>query len=541
MAITRIPAMTSLDPEAQGAGFVKDGAGQSAVNVMYSQYTDKTGYATQRPPIVVYADPPNTLQHQPRGVYYWEAAKTLLAVDFSKVYVGAYASSLGTIGDGPDPVFFIEVSETELLINNPQNNELWLCTNSGGSVTMAAYTNAQADLFNEGLAGGGVTLDGYVFLMSKKGKIYNSPIGDLGSAWNPLDFISCLRVVDDGVFLTKQQENIVAFGTSSIEFFYDAGQPTGSPLKRRDDIVYNVGAVDYKAIHNNGEHIFWVGSSALGSMGFYKLQDFQKEYVSNDSIDRWLNDTLFSDNRSVIVSGGTIGQHYNVYVTSVSREDWFNEVEVYSPIYTAVYDHSIRTWIGSYETNLYFDMLAPNDERGAFGVVSVAERFGMDLIGQTIQFFDGKLGIFSTSDVIQDGILIGAYATSDGGFESEREYCYDQDGYVEATGVTGEVPINFQLTTQEWDGDTYTNKFLHRFAVVGKSRPTSENQEPFYISWTDDAYNTFSEPRELSSLMDRKLTRLGKFKRRAFRIEYAGKDSIRIEAFELDTRRAGYA
>lgn len=545
MALHRIPIVATLDPEEQGAGNVIIGAGQSTTNLLYSKYQDQRQFAVTRPPLKGYAESPwpdvgGRVAASPRGVYFWEAANSLIAVDFAQVYKGAYGAEIGRITGGKDPVFFAEMSDTKLVLTDPENNEVWELTNSSGALTIAEITGTvQVSLISEGIAGGVVSLDGYCFIMSKQGKIYNSNVDDL-TTWGALDFVTTLRVVDAGVYLTKQQENVVAFGTSSIEFFYNAAAPTGSPLKRRDDVVYNVGCSGYKTIHNNGNRIFFVGSTSLGSLGMYKLHDLQLQYVSYDTLDSWINDTLLTDGFDLLVCGGNVGEHYIVYVTSVASDINYL-LPIWKPIFTAVYDDANQLW-GRFTTGLYEDQINPEDVNVVFPVISVAERYGTNIQGQTLQLLDGKLAVFGTTDESVDSMSGGPYVTEDGDEESAQEYVLLQSGYM-TTGV-GEKAANIklQIITSQWDADTYTNKFMHRFAVVGRTRPLRKDADtPITISWTDDDYNTYKGGRPLSVLMDRKLTRLGKFKRRAFKLDYEGTNRLRIEALEVDVGTSGYA
>ena len=98
------------------------------------------------------------------------------------------------------------------------------------------------------------------------------------------------------------------------------------------------------------------------------------------------------------------------------------------------------------------------------------------------------------------------------------------------------------LTLPEIDMDTSTNKFCHRLTLIGSQDAGASSAVPASISWSDDHYSTFNTPRIIDSIRKlRNLTRLGTFKRRAFRIEVDSAERVRIEALEVDTRGSQYA
>ena len=534
----RVPIIANLDPEVSGGGSVVRAKGAGTKNLLYSKYADGRPYAETRPPIISYAAAP--LNYNGRGAHYWEIVGTTIVVQDDTIYAGAYGVVIGTISPGRDPVYFAQYSNTELYISDPENDQLWLVTNNGGIFVLTEHTsNLQPDLVNSGLTGGIVLLDTYIFLMSQDGKIYNSNVGDPHS-WSDLDFIFTGRAVDTGVFLTKQQEHIVAISTTSIEFFYNAAALVGSPLARRPDIAYLTGAVDRKSVYSDNTVCYFIGSAISGSYSVYKLEGMRLDKVSHDTIDTWINSAILPTNGGVLMSGGSLGEHFIIYFTAIIGLEYTPGIPQYSAVYTAVYDSAVNHW-GSFQTDLYDNPDPSGDTEGRFPVISLADRIGSGVLGQTIQFIDGTLAIYRAGSRSEDGAGTEAYVTEDGADDSLQEYLTAQSGYVEPIGVTLVVPIHVTLTTEQWDAGTYTNKFLNRFAVVGKARPARQDEDFISVRWSDDAYENYSAERQLSVLMDRKLTRLGKFKRRAFDIQYSGPNRLRIEALEADVGLSGYA
>ena len=118
----------------------------------------------------------------------------------------------------------------------------WLQTYNGTSIVLkcssAAYgINTSTDVATKITDGqypsltarGLVFLDGTYYVMDKDGTIWGSDSNDVFS-WTSLNQISAAIEPDGGVCLAKSGQYVVAFGNYTTEFFYDAGNATGSPL-----------------------------------------------------------------------------------------------------------------------------------------------------------------------------------------------------------------------------------------------------------------------------------------------------------------------
>ena len=70
-------------------------------------------------------------------------------------------------------------------------------------------------------------MDGYAFIMTSGGDIYNSDLSSI-SAWTSTNFISAQNSTDQGVGLMRYKNLILAFGTESCEMFWNAGNAINS-------------------------------------------------------------------------------------------------------------------------------------------------------------------------------------------------------------------------------------------------------------------------------------------------------------------------
>jgi len=131
-------------------------------------------------------------------------------------------------------------------------------------------------------------LDGYVFLVSANtADIYNSRTTYPWS-WNGLEFISADSFSGPIVSFARYNNYLAAFGENNIELFYDAANPTGSPLKRHDSFILQTGTIAPYAIIQSEMMLAWVGTSNLGGITVWLLNGFDPNEVGTSNINRIL-------------------------------------------------------------------------------------------------------------------------------------------------------------------------------------------------------------------------------------------------------------
>jgi len=138
------------------------------------------------------------------------------------------------------------------------------------------------------LCRGGASLDGYFFVGDINGQIHNSNLNDI-TAWTATDFITASRNTGLGIYIGRHHDDVISITTKGVEFFYNAGNSSGSPLARRADVYYAVGCYYPNAIAQVGDVIYFVGSdNKSGWPHVYKLQNHQLSIISDGRIDELL-------------------------------------------------------------------------------------------------------------------------------------------------------------------------------------------------------------------------------------------------------------
>lgn len=494
----------------------------SPVNVLYERESDGTVYATQRHPIsqVVRARDTVTTTNG-RGIYYWEAVDKTYIVNGKHVYDTSYGNIIGTITAGLSKVTFAELGDY-LVILDSENDEGWTIDNTGSfaAISDPDFPPNQGSPFS--LAAGGAVLNNVLYVFCENGRIYNSDIMD-PTSWNALNFLTAERKPDKGVFLTSHHDHLVAVGTASIEFFYDAANPVGSPLRRRSDTFYNVGAYSPEAWCSTGDSVTFVGSVASGTPGIYRIEGFKNEKISTSSQDILMSGKLVSSGGTAILTTATVDGHEFTFVTYVIKQKG-----KWQPRDTYVYDSTFGAW------SLWMTFLDPDM---TFPVLDYSQRLTNDIRQNVGLMLNGNIFRFEDRSKVYDSI-------SDSGYVLDG-YVEAQDDYVARLGVVTKSLQWFGCLLPEFDGGIMNNKFMHKLEMVGSfvGDKIQHDSEICHLFWYDDGYrNTkLSNTRQIDIEKRRKLTRLGLFNRRAFLFLYIGDTRVRFEGIEVDYEISDYA
>ena len=161
-----------------------------------------------------------------------------------------------------------------------------------------------ADFPDTLLIGSFVYMDGYTFVMTTTGRIYNSALND-PTSWDATAYISTsVPAGATGRGIVKYKDMIVAFTTNSIEFFKNVGNTNGSVLQRISELtIYGYG-LDATGEATSGvsaqarasywyyaaeDTVYWANSATTkAGLGLYRLNGVKPEKISTNELDRRL-------------------------------------------------------------------------------------------------------------------------------------------------------------------------------------------------------------------------------------------------------------
>lgn len=226
-----------------------------------------------------------------------------------------------------------ELSGTATLYISSSDSTGWYYQNAG-TVTKIADADFPG---NAGfvLAGFGAAMDGYMFQMTTDGKIWNSDLNSI-SAWTATSFITANSYPDRGIGCVRKGDKIMAFGSDSTQFYYNAGNATGSPLARIEPMTMKIGCVHADAVCQVGDTVFWCGSPPEGGISIHSYgSGYQR--VSTPEIDSVL--TLAGTTNITLATGSWYGRHFvvvraasNTFAYCVEEKSWF-EMSSVTPLW----------------------------------------------------------------------------------------------------------------------------------------------------------------------------------------------------------------
>jgi len=474
-------------------------------NAMVEKVESDTGdrlIVTQRPSINMIEDCSDTVSKvKGRGIYFWDAASSDYFVNDDTIYKDGYATVIGTISSGTKKCSFHEVGAVLVLVD-PENNQAWTIT-TGGTLTQITDVD-----FPSTISGGGTTLDGYLFLMDDDGIIQHSDLDD-ATSWDALNFLEAEREADDGVYLGRHHDHVVALGRGTVEFFYNAGNATGSTLSRRQDIFYNIGCPYEDGVWEDGDDLYFLGRTQRGDFRMYVISNFQLKEISIPSFNSYLTSVYAEASFFPLISGFSVRGHNFVAITIHTVN---SNIE---PIYTFVYDPTVKIW--SLWTSDMSELSSLTGFPVAGWTTSSASRFGT--------------GILTNGDLITLKSIFSPVDTFDLRYYVENQDDYVVTDYIATFGTAGGTNISLISRMGHIDMNTNKNKFGATLEVVSDYTPSFQT---LTVKWSDTDHDTFTSTRTVDLSKRDKLTRIGMFNRRTYQVEYSGDEIVRLESLEYN-------
>lgn len=436
--------------------------------VQNKEIGDKAAWISQRPGCARYIN--GVGGQESRGIYYngdfkylyYVVGSTLVVWDVANNVVAANIPGFFTTTTG-------EVGFTDYLFDS---GAIVVVLTDGITLKMIDGTNTVTPCTDPDLPSPHqpypIFLDGYLFLLkSGTGDLYNSNLND-PLQWTAGDFISCEIQPDTAKRPVKLNNYIAVFGTNSIEYFWDAGNTSGSPLQRNDTPVKFNGYLGGYA--QWGNRILFVGNNVEGQPDVYMLEDLKMDPIGDVTVTRYLSslDVNYSTYRGSIV--GCAGHVFYV---------------LYAGPYTYVYDLTNKQWVRwAFQSNTYFDMGgAVNTKTG-----TSYESFFIRPSNSSIYRFDSALGT-------DDGVNITCWGVTD----NEEFATYNQKTLNRLVIWADRPAVSSQLQIS-WSDDDYQTFTTPRSVELNQERPS--------------------------------LDRLGRFRRRSFKWTYTGGQPFRIKGLE---------
>ena len=400
-----------------------------------------------------------------RGIYAWGATSAIYSCFNNKLYSGT--TDLGvTLAASTGRVWFVETPETDtarlLIVSDGTDN--YNITTGDVATQIDEADDAQYPQANLGPI---VYLDGFLFQGQSDGQIWNTDANS-ATSWVATAFESADEHGDALEALHIQKDQIIAFGRATTAFYFNNGNPTGSPLLGISQNTLDIGLAHRASLAWGGNVCAFVAESASwgdGARAVWTISGLgNAKEISNQVINRFL------------AAEGTTISTCTAWMERVAGQ----------LVYVLNLDSAERTFVYNFENETWTE----------WEIAAGSAKFN---------------GIAATS-------LNGTVYVQDA--TNGRIYTFPPTTYQDSG-------TNFTVTVQTENDDRGSplRKFENRLDINADN--TTGN---LAVSYADDDYTTFSTARNIDLTQNRKyLTRLGSFYRRAYRYTYTANAALRLK------------
>jgi Phage stabilisation protein len=440
-----------------------------------------------------------------RGVYFLPGTSQYLVVSSLSVttWLDVYTTTTGTnvfsfplaiAASATEPVRFVDflfqngsVSTCFVVQNTANVAKLFVWDHTAAPPVAVAAAPANALPYV-------VFLDGYLF-MADATNIYNSALND-PTTWPASGFMSVESYPDRVFAIARHGQYITAFGATSIQFFYDNANPTGTPLAVQTTVL-RIGFMG--GLANWQDTLYFLGFPESGTPSVYKIDALNATPVGNWTASRRLN--------SEVPLFPNVGPGYILSMNGHTFYGWTpmpnNNPGPPDPAgLTFIYDIDTQLW-----TKLTFD------SSNIFPIMCAS--------------ISGFHANSPTTDANTISTIFAFYTQT--GFPGN-----DFSIYAFRPSVYQDNGSNYtvKFRTKNYDFGTRRVKFGSRF-FLNCDQTTSSSL--CSLSWTVDDYQTFSTPRTVDVANPYPtLYAIGQFKKIAVQFTYTDNFPMRWRSVELD-------
>jgi hypothetical protein len=384
-------------------------------------------------------------------------------------------------------------------------------------------------------------LDGTYYVMTPGGAIYGSDINDPFS-WSALNVIQCQSEPDAGVALFRQLNLLAAFGEYTIEFFYNAANPTGSPLLPYSSGLLKLGCASAESVAAAENTLYFMGKARQKGRSIYVLEGTNVKSISNAFVDRLLNADDLSDIKSYFIK---IAGH-GFYILTLGTSEITLVYDTVSSLWSKWTQQSLRTTLTSVAmtwANGVVTLVKASHGLSAGDYITISSSNPTAYNGSyVVNYVDANTVTFEIAS--NPGTYVGSASIA-----CYEEVPFSMASYTKAGNLdlvqdstTGSVyamstetyqdadlPIKYQIKTFKIDGGNNKEKYYSKFELIGDKADATA-----YVRYTNDDYQTYSKYRPVDLSAQRsQLYRTGRGRRRAYDIINYDNTPIRLEAMEI--------
>lgn len=230
-----------------------------------------------------------------RGLFFWRG--DVYSIFGTSLYrngisVGAGLAAPGSTSGNGVYTFSQYLGATPKMVFQNGAQGYTYSTTSGLSATLHSINVEYPETTVKGIA----YINGASYVMQPEAVIWNSVVNSVDQVgdWSAIAFISAQIEPDPGVFLSKQLVYVVAFNSWSTEIFFDAGNPTGSPLGPVQGSKSSYGCANQDSVQSIDDKLFWVVTNQTASLQVAMMDQLNVTIISTAPIERLLETVDYS-------------------------------------------------------------------------------------------------------------------------------------------------------------------------------------------------------------------------------------------------------
>lgn len=406
---------------------------------------------------------------------------------------------------------------------NSTLSQLFKITNGTPSVA-AEITDAD---YPTNCVGGGVVFNNYYYVLAENTtagtrKIHGSDL-NTPSSWNALNSIAAQEYPDSGVSLVRFNNQLACFKDYTTEFFYDAGNPIGSPLSKTTNATLNIGCASAESIIVADNNMLWLSRDQNSGLAVHMLSGGQLQKISTSFIDKTLASVEAIIQEHKVNSFFLTYEGHRFYGLSIEGTSSTSTALVGSAVVGiaivgtgAPTSHFKRTFVYDLTENLWHEWSTNN---------------GSDT---QISFFANTV-LSGAPAASNDYTNTLAVDTSNGNI-----YTMSPEPIGTFSTVTykdGTKLIRCEIVTNIFDGGIQDKKRCNSLELIGDRTISTSNISVYY---TDDDYQNYNGPRTIDMNKRARVRNLGSFEQRAFKFVHESDTPMRLRGFEIDIEKGSW-
>lgn len=354
-----------------------------------------------------------------------------------------------------------------------------------------------------------VEMDGYLFYSTENGNVWNSDLNSVTS-YSSDGFIQPNMSPDPPVAVARQRNYVVVFGGASKEVFYNAGNPTGSPLQRVPQAFERIGCLDQRSLTTLENDIYFVSAPYYGDIGAFKLDGLTTKKISPANIDRIIGNVATGG--AIYANSFRLGgyPYFGLFITLAAD----------GPSSSLLLESGDFMLLETGDKILLEDTPAQNDNFVRYLVQNTQLNIWSEWDCMQATYVDGGSAgtanqIYATSRVSTGGKVYTIYPLSQGAL-------YQDDG----------VTYSLQVRTARMDFGTGRRKFVKEIRLIADTQDAGTA----LLEKSDDDFQTWQT---LGSFdLTRAKKNIGRggshLDGRAYRLTHSYPGPFRAEALEID-------